>query len=284
MQVYSTDGCGREIRAGSGTAALVRCASFIVLTFLLAGCGTSLQLASGWNSSEVKIDGVNSEWRDAMTYARTSDASVGIKNDGDRLYVCFTTSNRQTQLQMLAFGLTTWFSPEGKKERTFGIHFPVGGQLQALRLLSRDRASEELQQLIRVSQGDLEVVGPTDANRRRITDQEAAGIKTRLGFSEESLVYELEVPLRKTADHPFAIGATESQMISVGFETGEISTTLGGQQSGPSAVSTPSRGGRGGRSPGGTSSSAGGMGSERLEPLRLWATFQLASAAAPVTK
>jgi hypothetical protein len=284
MQAYSTDVFSREIRAGSVSAAFVRCASLIPLTFLLAGCGTSLQLASAWTSSEIKIDGVNSEWRDAMTYARTSDASVGIKNDGNLLYVCFTTSNRQTQLQMLAFGLTTWFSPEGKKERTFGIHFPVGGQLQALRLVSRDRASEELQQLVRVSQGDLEVVGSTDASRHRITDQEAAGIRARLGYSEESIVYELEVPLRKTAEHPFAIGATESQMISVGFETGEISSTLGGLQSGPSALSTPSRGARGGRSSGGASSSGGGMGSERLEPLRLWATVQLASAAASVTK
>ncbi len=283
MQAYAMHYLSRHIHIGSGLAALARYASFTILMFLMAGCGSSLQLTSGWKNSDIKIDGIDSEWHDVMTYARSSDASVGIKNDGDNIYVCFTTSNRQTQLQMLAFGFTTWFSPEGKKEKTFGIHFPIGGQLQALRLLSREGASEELQQLIRASQRDLEVVGPTEANRRRIMDQEAAGIKARLGYSQESLVYELEVPLRKTAEHPFAIEAADSQTISVGFETGEISATAGGQSS-PSALSAPSRGGRGGRSRGGASSAAAGAGSGRLEPLRLWTTVQLTSGAAPVMK
>ena len=283
MQAYSSGEFSRRAQERKGTAAIARFGSFLLVIFLLAGCGSSLQLASGWRSSEIKIDGINSEWGDALSYARSSDASVGIKNDGDHVYVCFTTSNRQTQIQMLAFGLTTWFSPDGKKERVFGIHFPVGGQLQALRLLSREGSPEELHQLFRASQRDLEVVGPTEASRRRITDQEAAGIKARLGYSQESLVLELEVPLRKTADQPLAIGATDSQAVSIGFETGEISTTLRGQQSGPSAMSTPSRGGRGGRS-GGASSAAGGPGSERLERLNLWATVQLTSGAAPMMK
>jgi hypothetical protein len=256
----------------------------MISVFLLAGCSSSLQLTSRWSNSNVKIDGVDSEWRDALTYARASDASLGVKNDTDYLYVCFTTSNRQRQVQMLAFGCTAWFSQEGKEERFFGIHFPLGGQFQALRLLTQENATEELQQLIQASQRDLELVGPAETDRRRVMDRQAAGIEARLAYSEETFVYELKVPLRKTVDHPFAIGTGDLHTISVGFETGQIRTTPGGQQTSPSMMSTPSRGRRGGRSGGGASSSAGRMGSERLERLSLWATVQLASSAAPAAK
>jgi hypothetical protein len=284
MQARLIDDSNPRVQLGSRAVAALRCAVLMFFTVLLAGCASSVQLTSGWKSNEIRIDGMDQEWRDALTYVRTSDAFIGMKNDADNLYVCFKTSNRQKQIQMLAFGLTTWFDSEGKKEKTFGIHFPVGGQLQALRLLSVVDPSEELQQMFRMSQRDLEVVGSAIGGGREITDQEAAGIRARLGYSQEALVYELEIPLRKTADHPFAVGVADSQMVSVGFETGDISTTVGGQPSSARSMGTPSGGRRGGRSRGGGSSTTGGMQNEPPQPLNLWTTVKLASGEASLTK
>lgn len=284
MQPCSSDDINHDAQIGSHAAAVFRCAVLMLFTFVLAGCSSSVRLTSGWNSGETRIDGMDSEWDDALTYVRTSDAFVGVKNDADNVYVCLKTSNRQKQIQILAFGLTTWFDSEGKKEKTFGIQFPVGGQLQALRLLSVEDPSEELQRLFRVSQSDLQVVGSAIGGRREITDREAVGIRARLGYSREALVYELEIPLRKTPGYPFAIGAADSQTVAVGFETGDISTAIGGQPSGARSVGTPSRGRRGGRSRGGGSSAGGGMQNGPPEPLNLWTTVQLTSGEARLMK
>jgi hypothetical protein len=282
MRVHLMDQLARPTRIGGQTIVVTQQALFILWLFLavglLYGCSTTLELTSLWRDREIAIDGVDSEWRDATTYARASDAALGITNDANYLYACLITSNRQVQVQMLAYGCTVWLDPEGKANKTFGIHFPVGGQLQARRFLTRDNP-EELQRFVDLAQSNLEIVGLSEADRRQIVNRNVTGIDARLGYSEGILVYELKVPLRETAEHRYAIGATGAQTISVGFETGEIGPSSQPRAS-DQAMGSSSRV----RSRGRSTSSSQGARDERVEPLQLWATVRLASGATAITK
>jgi len=182
-----------------------------------------------------------------------------------------------TQAQMLALGTTVWFDTEGKKEKTFGIQFPVSGLLQGRRFPSQQNP-EELKRLIEAAQRQYEIVGPGAGERHRMADTQDKGIDVHLGFADGTLTYELKIPLQKSADHPFAIGADLLKPLIVGVETGEYSDAMRAQMSGPSrATGSSGGGGRGGRGGGGGGQSPSGMGGDAPDPLKHWLIVHLTS-------
>jgi hypothetical protein len=89
------------------------------------------------------------------------------------------------------------------------------------------------------------------------------------------MVYELRVPLRESAQHQFAIGATESKNIGIGFMTGELEMPAmpGDRGFGPPAGGMPPAG----VAPGG-GDLYGGMpreGQAGSEPIDLWITARM---------
>lgn len=260
----------------------VRAAILVLWAFLLIGCSGSVKLTSQWSDQGVTVDGVALEWLDAAMYTKGLDASLGVKNDRDFLYVCLTTSSRQIQMQMLLLGCTVWFDPQGGKDKTFGIHFPIGGMSPGRRFPTRDNP-EEFRRFLEIAQRELEILGPEKDQRQRFQDRLAKGVDVHLGFADGMLTYELKVPLRKSGDHPCAISADTVPTVSVGFETGELTDEARSRVAAPErAISSTPRGRSGGRStPGGTPSIGG---ANQLEPLKLWATVQLAGGTAPVAK
>ena len=241
---------------------------------LLAGCSGALELTSRWTNHELKIDGTGGEWKDATTLIAGPQVQVGIKNDKDNLYVCLITTNRMTQVQMLALGTTVWFDTEGQKNKTFGIQFPVSGLLQGRRFPSQQNP-EELKRLIEAAQRQFEVVGPGQGERHRMADKQDRGIDVHLGYADGALTYELKVPLQKSSDHPYAVGADPLKPMTIGLETGEYSDAMRAQMSGPSrSAGASGGGGRGGRG-GGGGQSASGLGGDAPEPLKHWLVVHL---------
>ena len=255
--------------------------SNLVLPFVLfsalatfAGCGSTLELTSRWTNHELKVDGTGEEWKDATTLIPGPQVLVGIKNDKVKLYVCLITTNRLTQAQMLALGTTVWFDTEGQKNKTFGIQFPVAGLLQGRRFPSQQNP-EELKRLIEAAQRQFEVVGPGQGERHRMADKQDRGIDVHLGYADGVLTYELKIPLQKSSDLPYAVGADPLKLLTIGLETGEYSDAMRAQLSGPSRSAGGSGGGgRGGRG-GGGGQSASGLGGDAPEPLKHWLVVHL---------
>jgi uncharacterized membrane protein YgcG len=255
--------------------------SNLVLPFVLfsalatfAGCGSTLELTSRWTNHELKVDGTGEEWKDATTLIPGPQVLVGIKNDKVKLYVCLITTNRMTQAQMLALGTTVWFDTEGQKNKTFGIQFPVAGLLQGRRFPSQQNP-EELKRLIEAAQRQFEVVGPGQGERHRMADKQDRGIDVHLGYADGVLTYELKIPLQKSSDLPYAVGADPLKLLTIGLETGEYSDAMRAQLSGPSRSAGGSGGGgRGGRG-GGGGQSASGLGGDAPEPLKHWLVVHL---------
>ena len=239
-----------------------------------AGCSSTLELTSRWTNHDLRIDGSGAEWKDATALIPGPQVQVGIKNDKDNLYVCLITANRMTQAQMIALGTTVWFDVEGQKNKTFGIQFPVSGLLQGRRFPAQQNP-EDLKRLIEVAQRQYEVVGPGQGERHRMADKQDRGIDVHLGFSDGTLTYELKIPLQKSPDHPYAVGADLHKPMMIGLETGEYSDAMRAQLSGSSRPAGGSGGGgRGGRG-GGGGQGASGLGGDAPEPLKHWIVVHL---------
>lgn len=247
----------------------------LLAAFTLIGCSSSLELTSGWTSQELKIDGSGAGLRESTTNIPGPDVLVGIRNSKDYIYVCMVTSNRMTQMQMLALGCTVWIDGEGKKDKSFGVRFPVAGLLQGHRFPAREN-QDELNRLIDVAQRQLEIIGPGADAIRRIPLQEAKGIEARLGYANETLTCELKVPLQKSDVHPYAVNSDPAKTISIGLETGPYSAAMMGQPSGSSPSMSARTGGRtGGRAGGGAAAGASSLGGDTPEPLKHWLVVHL---------
>lgn len=259
----------------------------IIAIISLVGCGGQ-KLTSMWRDREVTIDGVDDEWENAVTYVEDKNVAIGLLNDQEYLYICLASIDFQRVHQMIGMGLTVWFDPQGGKEKTFGINFPLGRQLSREDMspertpMSRESMPDpwKLKQMVQESAKEMIILGPEKGKSIRMPTNGSQEIAIKLGYSGGKLVYELRVPLVQDPQHPTAIGAGASKTIGVGFETAKFDRDMmrdrmrermGGDMPPGSQGMPPSgmRGGgmRGGRMPGG----------QRLERLEYWAKVHLAS-------
>jgi len=267
----------------AGLSTCILSSFLICLGLATCGCSSAIELSSAWTDRQVIVDGSDAEWQDAMTYVKGSNLALGVRNDRDHLYVCLVMMDRQMQMQMMALGFTVWFDPEGETNRVFGIHYPLGmeGQQPPSALEGRGDP-EEAQKLMEGSQRELEIIGPGEKEHERMLLMQAQGIKVKLGNHQGFLVYELSVPLRRSVDHPYAIGVDTNRTVGIGFETTEpnfdkMKGQFGG--AGGGGMGGPPRG-SGGMPPGGGGPPGppgmGPPGGEQARPLKLWTQVHLA--------
>jgi hypothetical protein len=259
----------------------------------LAGCG-GLELTSTWRDREISIDGIPAEWEGRTTYIEKPNSAIGVMNDDQYLYLCFSTPSRAVAAQVLQQGLTVWVDGEGGKKKRLGIHCPIGGAApqrpKAPHATSVDaRAFEEIvRRGVEDAGARMEIIGPGADDRVMLASSEGRGVEVKLGEEGGRLVYELKVPLRVTEDHPFAVGGGVTKAIGIGLETPKMTAEgFGGR-----AELGEMPGGSGGEGPEGEGEPGdfgsgppgeGGMGGRRGGPsgmagLSLWGKVHLASA------
>jgi hypothetical protein len=132
------------------------------------------------------------------------------------------------------------------------------------------------------SLNEIEIIGPGEYDYYKGNLDSIQGIEAKITESNNSIVYELKVPLDKDSEHPYGICTEPGKSITIGFKTPEIKLrekkedfdrgNRGGESGGP--------GGRGkrptrGEMPGGMPR---GMQGEREMPknLELWIKTKLA--------
>ncbi len=251
---------------------------------LSAGCGGE-DIESRWRDREITIDGDASEWRGTEQY---SDDKKGVRfavfNDGDFLYICFTTWNTKTQQQILVRGLTVWFDPEGGDERAYGIDFPItkgSEEMRELRETARVDRAKAIEDLLVRSRSEM-IVGRTKDYKGSwmfVEDGKELGIEAVIAMDDRILVYELKVPLTGGQGLPFPDGMPVGSVAGLGLEMGkidvdEMSREMGGQR--PPGGMGGGRGGMGGMG-GGRSGGQGGMRETMEEELEAWMKIRLAT-------
>jgi hypothetical protein len=250
-----------------------RCSVFLCTcagALLQFACSSSVELSSSWKDREIVIDGRDTEWKDATTFVRSASSDVGVRNDGDYLYFCLQTSERTVQFQIVRLGLTVWFDPSGGSEKSFGIRFPLGGIGRRVALPDQDDPRPLFEDDQLQARHDFELVR-TGGEKTRLSPMDANGIFVRMGMREKTLVYELRVPMRRTREHPYAVGIDTSQTVGIGIETEELSSDHAAMRAGDGS----SYGSRGGRGRGGSSQDESTT-ADHLAPMSIWGHIRLA--------
>ena len=257
----------------------------VLLSALITGCGSTTDLSSSWSSSAVAVDGSAGEWSSHLTNLKDTHVSLGIQNDQDFLYICLMSAEPQFRRQVLGLGLKVWF--ESESGQTFGVRYPIGMlKRRAQGSLSTD-GNRDPGQRERMEQSlqDLEILGPGKEDRNLLSILQAPGISVKLGGSEGSVIYELKVPLRRSHDHPYAVGVALGSTVKLAIQTGKLEDEMRqGSETGGGMRGGRRRGG-GGPPRGGLPSGGGGSGREgsgrRPEPLDFLANVRLAGTASP---
>jgi hypothetical protein len=249
------------------------------------------EVASGWRSAEIKVDGTDAEWIEAITYLEKEKLGFGIKNDSSDLYICLKF-DRAIQRQAMMFGFTLWFDASAKNKKTFGVRFPIGmmnfaSDFMPDPMAPMDEGGERQKQFAAMLR-EVEVLGPEKDDRNRFLAGSSFGIQAATFDSPAGLVCELKIPLQIASGRPYAIAAALGQMISLGFEMGELDRTKmrermgreGGPFGGgrPQGGMPPGGGTRGGRFPGGPEGGPPG-GMRMPSAFKIWRRVNLAASA-----
>jgi hypothetical protein len=203
--------------------------------------------------------------------------------------------------------LIVWFDPSGGHKKHFGLKYPVGvppeegqrrggygggsggmgrspGGSNSGDPSAGNGGQSRSQEPEPVDR--LEIYGPQKDDAHSFVTESAPGIAVKIGAVEGYLVYELKVPLTKTADTPYAIEAKPGASIGFGIETPKLEQPAGERRGGMGGFGgmgggMGGRGGMGGHGGGGGGRGGGERGGfEPPKPLKSWAVIQLAKTAA----
>lgn len=181
-------------------------------------------------SSAITVDGKTDEW--PMNWVDHEDKifSYNICADDQNFYVRVRTDEFYTKRKMGAFGFTLWFDPTGKKKKTYGLKFPVGGAEAEERMAKinevaptgntvgeRTDFQKAADRMIIENLEILELIGladdPITATRSGITN----GIKVAIDMDANgAYTYEAIIPFKS-----YRLSRAKVTEMSVGFETGK---------------------------------------------------------------
>jgi hypothetical protein len=253
-----------------------------ILVFCSVGCEEQ-KLNSSWLDREIVIDAKSDDWLDTLYYFESEMVSLGFFNDESHLYVCMLVEHPILQMQVVGQGFTLWFDPAGRKEKVYGIRFPIGmremqGQMDFVPTEDREQNREQMRQAFEKSLADLEILGP-GGTKQRIPVKEAKGLEIKARNETGLFVYELKVPLKLDEEHPYAIGTKAGAAIGVGLEIpeldmDEVRKEMQGRMGGQGGMPPDGVGGMGGM--GGGMGRRGGRMPKMPNGLDVWASLQLA--------
>jgi hypothetical protein len=267
-------------------ALLPAAAAAIVPLVLLAA--DRPHLTSSTPGAPITVDGRHDDWTGDLTPMGADPFSVQVANDQSYLYLRLTASDPTVRNEIVRRGLIVWFDESGGTKKHLGIHYPVvesqgapsghggyhgGGSASA--------PSDDYEPSNRI-----DVLGPGKNDARSLTSDHASGVEAAVRVSEGQVLYELKIPLSKSADHPYALDTTAGKTIGIGFETPKIEhqsyegSNGGGGGYGHGGGGGGGMGGHGGGMHGGGGRSGGGHqggggGYQVPKPLKAWATATL---------
>lgn len=269
----------------------------IVLLSSIMACNEA-NLDSNWKAAAFSSDQPDSVWATSSVYSlEGKDISIGLQNDSDYLYILLRAADRQTQAKIMRNGLTVWLDPSGKKQKTFGVHYPLGMEArQNFPFTKVQRMGiniEELKGRVTEMADTMEVLGPGKNERKMVPIESDLGVAVMTSNDVGTITYELRVPLKATDSSAYALNVGLGKIVGVGLETGKFQPPKGdwhergdrpegdgGEHGGGFGGFGGHGGGMGGRGMGGH---RGGRPPEEgqqdngFEPLKFWGKVTLAN-------
>jgi hypothetical protein len=170
--------------------------------------------------AKIKVDGCADDWRGSLAMIESGDASLGVVNDGQDLFLCFVAEGSLLRTQIVTSGLTVWLDPRGGTKKALGMRYP-GLDIETWQPRRPDEGDTETPaedpSTVRVS--GLEIIRGKDSRFQNIDTLNALGIEVGVALADGAVVYELKVPLLPSAIHSLAVGAPPGQLIGLGIDS-----------------------------------------------------------------
>jgi len=280
---------------------------FLALAALLAAqCGGRVYVVKSLASpAAVTVDGDANDWVGALSYVSSDHLFVGFINNQDDLYICLTKEENRERPGASMGALTVWFDPAGGSQKKMGIRLAGGPPTDSRMERGPERKPEEKPEEPPDRGGgerppgpaaDLEILGPKGdvLGRKSLEAAAEEGIEVKTGYSGGSFVLEIRIPLKRSNEHPFAVGAGPEGIVGVGFASSR-SADRKRQGRPPGGGGQPPGGGGPGGMGGGIGGGAmggvrgGGMGGgmrPNMDPdipktFKVWTRVKLSSSAEP---
>ncbi len=257
----------------------------LLLLFLTGMACQETNLRSDWRTPEISSDNPDTAWVRTSTYSwKDENILLGLQNDADNLIILLKTRDRATQATIIRAGLTIWFDPTGKKDKAFGIHYPIGRTVRPETPEKGKRPEGNPDEMIKqqIQMPDtMEIIKRNEHIKLPIKNDLGISIITNNDWG--TITYLFSVPLKARGDSSYGINTNPGSIISLGFETGSIAFKGADEDSdrpgGPGQGGD--YGGRGGQ--GDWGGRPGGMppgerpDRSRMEPVDFWTKVTLAT-------
>jgi hypothetical protein len=247
---------------------------FVFICLLYNGCGDT-EIDSVWRKQNITIDGNDNDWSNSLISLDKINASVGMTNDNEFLYLCLSTNDPELENKIISGGLTLWFQGNDDENNKFGVHYPLGMSDTAMpsfdeNMKPGDRPGDpfKMQGSLLKNQTSLEIIN-TNNNKIRVPLKELKDIQIKATLNDGKLVYEMKIPLNQKNTTTYALNANAGSAIKIGIESGTNNSRNragsmppdGGFDMPQGDDEGPGGGGPGG-GPGGGGFPPGGMGRE----------------------
>lgn len=189
------------------------------------GCAPATLFLGHPRDRDIAIDGSAEEWDSLIEYPVQSIPNLGIGavSDGDHLFLCLTSEDREAVSKMLMAGFFITFKNPKEKNRLFGINFPLG--MKGGEPEGRKHDPDEWAGRLESSLQMLALIGPgaKDTAFVPLSRAESLGVAVSVkAKSMEQCTYELKVPIAKSSASPYAIVPGKDSSIAVTLESGAL--------------------------------------------------------------
>jgi len=96
----------------------------VVGAIAIAVAAETLRVESVWSTEAPAVDGGLAEWSSPLVTLGSTPLSLGVRNDGQFLYVALASSDQATRMMLGAAGFTMWMDPSARNKKSFGITVP----------------------------------------------------------------------------------------------------------------------------------------------------------------
>ncbi len=219
----------------------------VISSLFLTNCGTT-EIISKWQTNEITVDGSQVDWESKLKFIEEEEIAIGISNNENNLFICLSTTDVFKMTKLLRMGFTVWLEPVSGDGEVIGIQYPIKSDGLSPGVMrpgaGNEIGQEVMEQLIqkfKTEQHEFLIVNEDKFPLNAYPVSNETGFQVRIGIEMRQLVYELKIPLANNNSAPVNVDALPGEILSIGFESGEIDALSGRGRSG---MSPGSGGGR----------------------------------------
>lgn len=198
---------------------------------IMVGCGNTVRnVSSSYRQGGISVDSSLNDWGDQLTHDPGSKLFYGVSHDDHYLYLALQSRDPVVQRKIMAFGLTLWLDPTGKKEKDKGIRYPVprkenipvaeSEEDEALPLRARRARPQDTRRYLQTTdKKHLQLLHFDDQDKQQLDVEESEDIRVSIHTeASHGVSYEVRIPFSKIYDH----ARSGEQELSIGFVTGHL--------------------------------------------------------------